>query len=68
MKAAVWRGYKDVRIEEKEMPHAAYARVLIKVAFTGICVTDRYEYTDPNFIQVESPHRLTEKCTHNIGA
>lgn len=61
MKAAVWHGHKDVRIEEKEIPRAYYGQVVIKVAYAGICGTDRHEYMGPNFIPVKTPHRLTGK-------
>lgn len=59
MKAAVWHGYKDIRIEEVEKPGAKPGNVIIKVAFAGICGTDRHEYVGPNFIPVSKPHRLT---------
>lgn len=59
MKAAVWHGYKDVRIEEVRMPPIPHGHVRIRVAYAGICGTDRHEYVGPNFIPVEKPHRLT---------
>ena len=59
MKAAVWHGYKDVRIEEVKEPVPGKGQVKIKVDYAGICGTDRHEYTGPNFIPVEKPHRLT---------
>lgn len=59
MKAAVWYGYKDIRIEEVAKPKAGPGKVIIKVAFAGICGTDRHEYVGPNFIPVSKPHRLT---------
>lgn len=59
MKAAVWHGYKDVRIEEKEKPVPKEGQVRIKVDWAGICGTDRHEYEGPVFIPVEHPHRLT---------
>ena len=59
MRAAVWHGYKDVRIEEKEIPVPGPGQVLIRVDWAGICGTDRHEYEGPVFIPVERPHRLT---------
>ncbi len=59
MRAAVWHGYKDLRIEEKPIPVPGAAQVLIKVDWAGICGTDRHEYEGPNFIPVKKPHRLT---------
>ena len=59
MKAAVWHGYKDVRIEDKPVPEPKAGQVRIKVDYAGICGTDRHEYVGPNFIPVTKPHRLT---------
>ena len=59
MKAAVWHGYKDVRIEERPVPEPKAGQVRIKVDYAGICGTDRHEYVGPNFIPVAKPHRLT---------
>lgn len=62
MKAAVWYGYKDIRIVERPIPRAEAGQVVIMVAWAGICGTDRHEYLGPNFIPVTKPHRLTG-CT-----
>lgn len=59
MKAAVWYGYKDIRIEERPLPGTLPGHVTVKVAWAGICGTDRHEYLGPNFIPVKKPHRLT---------
>lgn len=59
MKAAVWYGYKDIRIEDVEIPAPKKGYVKIKVGYAGICGTDRHEYVGPNFIPVTKPHRLT---------
>ena len=59
MKAAVWHGYKDVRIEEVAEPTPKKGQVKIAVDWAGICGTDRHEYEGPNFIPVKKPHRLT---------
>ncbi len=61
MKAAVWHGYKDLRISDVPVPRPAPGNVVIKVAYAGICGTDRHEYVGPNFIPTEKPHRLTGK-------
>lgn len=61
MKAAVWHGYKDIRIEEKPIPEAPAGYVRVRVAYAGICGTDRHEYVGPNFIPTTKPHRLTGK-------
>ena len=59
MRAAVWHGHKDVRIEEKPVPVPKPGQVRIRVDWAGICGTDRHEYEGPNFIPVTKPHRLT---------
>lgn len=59
MKAAVWHGHKDLRIENVKEPQVKKDYVKIKVDYAGICGTDRHEYVGPNFIPVEKPHRLT---------
>lgn len=43
MKAAVWYGYKDIRVENVEEPTVELGFVKVKVVWTGICGTDRME-------------------------
>ena len=59
MRAAVYHGHKDVRIEEVPVPVPGEKEVLIRVDYAGICGTDRHEYVGPNFIPTVRPHRLT---------
>ena len=59
MRAAVWHGYKDIRIEEVPLPVPGPGQVRIAVDWAGICGTDRHEYEGPNFIPTTKPHRLT---------
>jgi len=61
MKAAVWHGRKDVRIEEvPEPPFPAPSQVKLEVAYCGICGTDLHEYiAGPIYIPVDKPHPLT---------
>ena len=59
MKAAVWYGYKNVRVQDLPEPSVKEGFVKIKVNYAGICGTDRHEYVGPNFIPVTKPHRLT---------
>jgi (R,R)-butanediol dehydrogenase/meso-butanediol dehydrogenase/diacetyl reductase len=61
MKAAVWYGYKDIRIVDWPKPRLLPGHVLVEVAWAGICGTDRHEYVGPTFIPVTKPHRLTGK-------
>jgi len=44
MKAAVWYGENDIRIEQREKPSTKEGQVLIKVQAVGICGTDLMIY------------------------
>lgn len=61
MKAAVWRGRHDVRVEEVRVPDKpAEGWVKIRVHWCGICGSDLHEYVaGPVFIPVDHPHPLT---------
>lgn len=63
MKAAVWHGKKDVRVEEvPEPPAPGPGEVKIKVHWCGICGSDLHEYVaGPIFIPTTAPHPLTGK-------
>jgi (R,R)-butanediol dehydrogenase/meso-butanediol dehydrogenase/diacetyl reductase len=63
MKAAVWYGRKDVRVEDvPEPPAPGPDEVKIKVHQTGICGSDLHEYVvGPIFIPTEELHPLTGK-------
>jgi (R,R)-butanediol dehydrogenase / meso-butanediol dehydrogenase / diacetyl reductase len=61
MKAAVFHGQKDVRVEDVPEPEVREGSVKVKVAWCGICGTDLHEYlAGPIFIPtVGSPHPIT---------
>jgi (R,R)-butanediol dehydrogenase/meso-butanediol dehydrogenase/diacetyl reductase len=61
MKAAVWHGRNDIRIEEVPEPGApGPGEVILRVGACGICGTDLEEYRDgPLFIPVDEPNPLT---------
>jgi (R,R)-butanediol dehydrogenase/meso-butanediol dehydrogenase/diacetyl reductase len=60
MKAALWYGPKDVRIEEVVEPVVKENEVKVKVKWCGICGTDLHEYlAGPIFIPVDAPHPAT---------
>lgn len=63
MKAAVWHGRGDVRVEAVPDPGSPGPReVIIRVACCGICGTDLEEYrSGPHNIPVGRPHALTGK-------
>lgn len=61
MKAAVWHGRRDVRVENvNEPPPPPPGQVQVRVAWCGICGTDLHEYEGgPLYIPLERPHALT---------
>ena len=63
MRAAVWYGRQDTRLEDvPEPPAPGPGEVKIKVAWVGVCGTDLHEYAaGPIFMPIE-PHPLTGKC------
>jgi len=63
MKAALWYGHRDLRIEDRPLPEPGPGEVLVRTAWAGICGTDRHEYFGPVFLPVSKPHRLTGKTT-----
>ena len=61
MKAAVWHGRQDVRIERaSEPPAPPPGQVQVKVSWCGICGTDLHEYVGgPLYIPLGHAHPLT---------
>ncbi len=61
MRAAVWHGRQDVRLENvPEPPAPPPGQLQVEVAWCGICGTDLHEYVGgPVYIPVDSPHPLT---------
>jgi len=61
MKAAVWHGRRDIRIEDfPDPPAPATGEVKIRVTWCGICGTDLEEYLyGPLYIPVDKPNPLT---------
>lgn len=61
MKAAVFHGQRDVRLEEVPEPEVRAGSVKVKVDWCGICGTDLHEYlAGPIFVPAPgSPHPLT---------
>src|SRR6202011_4618141 len=61
MKAAVWHGRQDVRIERVEdPPDPPPGQLQVEVAWCGICGTDLHEYLGgPVYIPQDAPHPLT---------
>ena len=61
MKAAIWYGRRDVRVEDvPEPPSPPEGQVKVEVAWCGLCGTDLHEYLGgPLYIPEETPHPLT---------
>ncbi|RFS84488.1 2,3-butanediol dehydrogenase [Actinomadura spongiicola] len=57
MRAAVWHGARDVRVEDVPSRDPGPGEVTITVAYCGICGSDLHEYADgPHAIPVGTPH------------
>ena len=56
MKAAVYRGLRDIRVEEVEEPKPGPNEVKVKVKFCGICGSDLHEYLHGLFPQSPFGH------------
>lgn len=61
MKAAVWHGVKDIRIEDVELKPLKDDEVVVRVTWAGICGSDLHEYLEgPVFIPVDKADELTD--------
>ena len=68
MKALVWYGQKDVRIEDVQEPVVEAGKVKIKPAFTGICGSDLHAYHHGIGVQVEVEHPISgQKAPLTLG-
>ncbi|WP_405718092.1 2,3-butanediol dehydrogenase [Streptomyces sp. NBC_01537] len=60
MRAAVWYGALDVRVEDVPVTPPGPGEVTIEVAYCGICGSDLHEYADgPHAVPVGDPHPLS---------
>jgi (R,R)-butanediol dehydrogenase/meso-butanediol dehydrogenase/diacetyl reductase len=60
LRAGVYHGVEDVRVEDVEEPVAGAGEVKVRVAFNGLCGTDVHEvYDGARAIPVGQPHPLT---------
>jgi (R,R)-butanediol dehydrogenase/meso-butanediol dehydrogenase/diacetyl reductase len=60
MRAAVYHGARDVRIEDRPVPSAGPGEVLVRVTRSGICGTDATEYRHgPGLFPVERRHPVS---------
>ncbi|WP_080875951.1 2,3-butanediol dehydrogenase [Oceanobacillus timonensis] len=62
MKAAVWHGKKDIRIEEVNEKPLQDSEVKVRVAWAGICGSDLHEYEEgPVFVPDQEKDPLTNE-------
>ncbi|CAN5747136.1 2,3-butanediol dehydrogenase [soil metagenome] len=60
MKAAVFHGRLDIRIEDVPAPTPGPGELLVRVSSVGICGTDAAEYAHgPSMFPIEYPHPVT---------
>jgi (R,R)-butanediol dehydrogenase/meso-butanediol dehydrogenase/diacetyl reductase len=59
MRAAVYHGPRDIRIEHVPRPRPAPGEVLVRVHANGICGTDASEFTGAQMYPVHARHPLT---------
>lgn len=60
MRAAVYHGQQDVRIENRPEPELKPDAVRLDIGAAGICGSDLHEYVaGPIFVPTENPHPLT---------
>jgi (R,R)-butanediol dehydrogenase/meso-butanediol dehydrogenase/diacetyl reductase len=60
MRAAVYYGPGDVRLEERPVPTRAAGQVLLRVLRSGMCGTDATEWRDgPHLFPSSTPHPVT---------
>jgi (R,R)-butanediol dehydrogenase/meso-butanediol dehydrogenase/diacetyl reductase len=60
MRAAVFHGREDLRLEEVPEPTPGAGEVKLRVQFNGICGSDLHEYYDgPITTRATDPHPLT---------
>jgi len=60
MRAAVYHGRNDVRVEERPVPRAEPGEVLLRVTRSGICGTDAAEFArGPGMFPVERAHPVS---------
>lgn len=60
MRAWVYNGNKDIRLEELPEPIPGPGEVSVRIAYNGICGTDLHEYFHgPHFVPMDSAHPVT---------
>ncbi|TFB92968.1 MULTISPECIES: 2,3-butanediol dehydrogenase [unclassified Cryobacterium] len=67
MRAAVFHGAGDIRVEEVTAPESPRAgEILVRPLWCGICGTDLHEYAQGPIVIPREPHPLTRACGSQI--
>ncbi len=67
MKAAVWYGERDIRIEEREAKELQPNDVKVKVAWAGICGSDLHAYLHPDSVPMNKKTVLGHEFSGEIA-
>ena len=59
MRAAVYHGTRDLRLESVDEPEPGPGDVKLRVIYNGICGSDLHEYYDGPITTRSTPHPLT---------
>ena len=60
MRAAVYHGRGDVRVQDVPVPAISEDEILLEVTAVGICGTDAHEYAHgPTMFPIDAPHPVT---------
>jgi (R,R)-butanediol dehydrogenase / meso-butanediol dehydrogenase / diacetyl reductase len=60
MRAAVYHGRGDVRVEDVPVPEPGPGEVLVRVTSAGVCGTDGHEFAHgPRMLPIDAPHPVT---------
>ena len=68
MKAALFYGGKDIRVEEVPEPVPGPGEVLVRVQAAGICGSDLHGYRDPGRPRVDRAHMTGHELAGEIAA
>ena len=68
MRAAVYHGAMDVRIEERPVPEVRPGHVLMRVTRSGICGTDATEYLHgPGLFPLDRRHPVSGRTARELA-
>jgi threonine dehydrogenase-like Zn-dependent dehydrogenase len=68
MKAAIFYGGKDIRVEELPIPEPGPGEVLIKVRSAGICGSDLHPYRGASPYGAREPHQRGHELAGEVAA